>query len=349
MRATIFDGSARRAYTDEDAHALAPNTPYVWIDAVSSQLRDPEVLHLLDQMGFSDVVAAYTTRSTSTGMFQAFDDNMLGSTYVAADNVDDPPVLIHCVWNSGCFVTIRQAGAKAVDLVHEQVGPRAKALFADPGPVPGILLQLMLDSIDRQLTALQTQIVVLDGEIIVTSDPRQLKLLQELRRPVQALGMTLPSCAENVRESLVDPSSLPGVDAHGVQALQTYAACVNDVVQRVQSADADVRSAIQDYQGQVSTAQGNRINQLTLVSIIFLPISFLTGYFGMNFEYLVNETQSFGTWLLLGVVLPIMMVVVSAALLRRGGFHVGHMLRFRVRGGEKARGAAAVPRAASDS
>ena len=105
--------------------------------------------------------------------------------------------------------------------------------------------------------------------------------------------MTLPSYAENVRESLVDPSSLPGVDAHGVQALQTYAACVNDVVQRVESADADVRSAIQDYQGQVSTAQGNRINQLTLVSIIFLPISFLTGYFGMNFQYLVNETQSF--------------------------------------------------------
>ena len=89
MKATIFDGGTRRAYTNEDAHALAPNTPYVWIDAVCDQLRDPEVLHLLDQMGFSDVVAAYTTRSTSTGMFQVFDDNMLGSTYVAADDPDD--------------------------------------------------------------------------------------------------------------------------------------------------------------------------------------------------------------------------------------------------------------------
>lgn len=112
MKATIFDGGTRRAYTDQDAHALAPSTPYVWIDAVCSQLRDPQVLHLLDQMGFSDVVAAYTTRSTSTGMFQVFGENMLGSTFVAADDPDDGPVLIHCVWNTGCFVTIRQAGGR---------------------------------------------------------------------------------------------------------------------------------------------------------------------------------------------------------------------------------------------
>ena len=349
VKATIFDGGTRRPYTNEDAQALAPTTPYVWIDALCGQLRDPEVLHLLDQMGFSDVVAAYTTRSTSTGMFQAFDDNMLGSTYVAADDPDDAPVLIHCVWNSGCFVTIRQAGGQAVHTVQDEIGPRAKALFADPGPVPGILLQLMLDSIDRQLTDLQTQIAVLDGQIIVTSNPRQLKVLQELRKPVQALGMTLPSYAENVRESLVDPSSLPGVDAHGVQALQTYAACVNDVVQRVESADADVRSAIQDYQGQVSTAQGNRINQLTLVSIIFLPISFLTGYFGMNFQYLVNETQSFITWVLLGVVLPILTVLASAALLRRGGFHVGHLVPFHLRAGDKSHSPRDEPTATMDT
>lgn len=233
--------------------------------------------------------------------------------------------------------------------MHEEVGPRAKTLFADPGPVPGILMQLMLDSIDRQLTDLQTQIAVLDGQVIVTSNPRQLKLLQELRKPVQALGMALPSYAENVRESLVDPSSLPGVDSHGVQALQTYAACVNDVVQRVESADADVRSAIQDYQGQVSTAQGNRINQLTLVSIIFLPISFLTGYFGMNLQYLVNETQSIVTWVLLGVILPIVMVIVSAALLRRGGFHVGHALRFHIRGRGKAHSLGAQRAATTDT
>ena len=116
----------------------------------------------------------------------------------------------------------------------------------------------------------------------------------------------------------MDPGSLPGIDTAGVHALQTYAACVTDVVQRVGSVAAGIRSAIQDYEGQVSTQQGNRINQLTLVSIIFLPISFLTGYFGMNFQYLVNESMSFAARFGLGVVLPVACVLASVLLREEG-------------------------------
>ena len=40
----------------------------------------------------------------------------------------------------------------------------------------------------------------------------------------------------------------------------------------------------------------------------------------MNFQWLVNSTMSFGTWLTLGVVLPIVTVLVSAGILARRGF-----------------------------
>ena len=122
---------------------------------------------------------------------------------------------------------------------------------------------------------------------------------------------------------------MPGVDAAGVQALQTYSACANDVVQRIDSAGSDIRSAIQDYQGQVSAVQGNRINQLTLVSIIFLPITFMTGYFGMNFQWLVNSTETFGSWLLLGAIAPIIAVIVSVWLLQLKGFNIGRRVEHR--------------------
>ncbi len=328
VKATIFDGKDVRSYTADDAAALSATTPYAWIDVVTNG-ADPEVLTLLKTMGFTEIVAAYTTRTYSSGMFQVFGDNMLGSTYAAADDSQDAPVLVHCLWNSGCFVTIRRGADKAIERALSDVKARAEALFQAPGPVPGILMQLILDSLDRQLTDLQTRIALLDGEIIETSHPKQLTELRQLRTCVEGLGTTIPTYAGNIRESLVDPASLPGIDAAGVHALQTYAACVTDVVQRVDGVASSIRSAIQDYESQVSTAQGNRINQLTLVSIIFLPISFLTGYFGMNFQYLVNETMSAGAWVALGVVLPIACVLLSVVLLRRGGFHVS--LRFRVR------------------
>jgi Mg2+ and Co2+ transporter CorA len=332
MKATIFDGTSQRPFTPNDAQAVSASTPYVWIDVIPSGPKDPQVLALLKDMGFTEMVATYTTRAYSSGMFQAFGDNMLGSTYAAPDS-GDTPVLIHCVWNAGCFITIRTGADKAIAAALEDLGPTAKSLFASPGPAPGVILQLILDSIDRQLTDLQTQIGLLDGQIIVTTNPEQITQLQQLRSPIEALATSVPGYAENLSESLVDPASLPGVDSAGSQALQTYAACVNDVVQRIDSAGSDIRSAIQDYQGQVSAAQGNRINQLTLVSIIFLPITFMTGYFGMNFQWLVNSTQTFATWVVLGAILPIAAVIVSVWLLQRKGFKIGrrHDRRFHMR------------------
>ena len=334
MKATIFDGTTVRPYESTDSKAVSTTTPYAWVDVIPSGPHDPEVLALLKSMGFTDVVAAYTSRTYSGGMFQAFGDNVLGSTYACADQADNAPVLIHCAWNAGCIITIRTGADNAISTALEELKPRAPKLFAAPGPVPGILMQLILDSIDRQLTNLQTSIALLDGQIILAADPGQLTQLQQLRSPIEALATTIPGYAENLSESLVGAGSMPGVDAEGTQSLQTYSACVNDVVQRIDSAGSDIRSAIQDYQGQVSAAQGNRINQLTLVSIIFLPITFMTGYFGMNFQWLVNSVETFWSWAILGALLPIIAVILSIWLLQRGGFKIGkgHEHRFHVRG-----------------
>lgn len=325
MKASIFDGSTKRTYSPDDAVVLSKQTPYVWVDVVTDKTKDPDVMELLDHMGLTQVVAAYTTRAFASGMFEVFGETVLGSAYAAADDEAGPPVLIHCVWNAGCFITIRAGADKAVGTALRELTPRSKALFAAPSIVPGVLMQLLLDSIERRLTRLQTKIALLDDQIIIKAEPAQMAQLRDLRKPVESLGTRIPPYGENVRESLVAPDALPGMDAAGIQALKTYSACVGDVAQRIDTAASDVRSAIQDYQGQVSTAQGNRINQLTLVSTIFLPISFLTGYFGMNFQYLVNSTMSMASWLVLGVLLPIVSVAVSVALLRKGGFHIGEL------------------------
>ncbi len=330
MKATVFDGKTVTPYDPADSQVVSASTPYAWVDVVPASNNDPEVIKLLQQMGFTDIVANYTTRPYASGMFQVFGDNMLGSTYAAGDNEGDPE-LVHCVWNAGCFITIRQGADQAIADALADFRSRAPQLFAEPGPVPGILMQLILDSINRQITDLQEKVGLLDGQIIVTANSSQLTQLQKLRAPVEALGIAIPPYLENLNESLVDPQSLPGMNPAGVQALQTYSACANDVAQRITSLAGDVRSAIQDYQGQVASAQGNRINQLTLVSTIFLPITFMTGYFGMNFQWLTNSTMSFVSWLAFGLALPIVAVVASTWLLRRGGFQIANSLGFHLR------------------
>jgi magnesium transporter len=58
---------------------------------------------------------------------------------------------------------------------------------------------------------------------------------------------------------------------------------------------------------------------VSVVATIFVPLTLVTGYFGMNFGWLVDHIDSTVAFLLLGVLIPIAAGVLSWRLLVRGG------------------------------
>jgi magnesium transporter len=68
----------------------------------------------------------------------------------------------------------------------------------------------------------------------------------------------------------------------------------------------------------------NRLNdvmkQLTIIATVFLPLSFLTGFFGQNFGWLVNRIGSTVTFFGVGIGTEVLAVVALLALFRRRGW-----------------------------
>jgi CorA-like Mg2+ transporter protein len=68
----------------------------------------------------------------------------------------------------------------------------------------------------------------------------------------------------------------------------------------------------------------NRLNvvmkQLTIIATIFLPLSFLTGFFGQNFAWMVNRIGSFAVFLAVGIGAQVLTVIALVVMFRKRGW-----------------------------
>jgi magnesium transporter len=79
-------------------------------------------------------------------------------------------------------------------------------------------------------------------------------------------------------------------------------------------------SAMDSYLSTVSNRLNQVMKQLTVIATIFLPLSFLTGFFGQNFAWLVSHITGLGSFLAIGIGTEVAVVAVLLALFRRRGW-----------------------------
>ncbi|MFE2146944.1 CorA family divalent cation transporter [Streptomyces sp. NPDC059456] len=83
------------------------------------------------------------------------------------------------------------------------------------------------------------------------------------------------------------------------------------VMMEIDSLRDETRRAADTYASLVADQQNLVINKLAIASVIFLPLSFLTGFFGMNFSFLSNSLTSEKTFLWLGIGMQVCALVVA--------------------------------------
>ena len=320
MHATIFDGHTVAPCTIDDAASASSTTGLTWIDVKFDGSSDPQIAPMLTALGIEQSAANFSGQADSID-FQATKTGFAGVAWMD-DRSGLPAQQLFFTWNANRLVTMRVSGDQAIAEVQQRIMLRAELMLADPSTVLGVVLQMLLVGVQQGLVQLATQVATLDEEILNTSDPNndQAKQLAALRTSMAPLALRLPAYDINVASALIDPQSIPGMTPGGITQLQTFASQVDGTAQFIQTINESMRNAVQDLQAQVAGWQGNRINQLTIVTIIFLPITFLTGYFGMNFNWLDDQLDSMGSYLFWGIVLPALIVIGSIVILIRKGF-----------------------------
>jgi magnesium transporter len=108
------------------------------------------------------------------------------------------------------------------------------------------------------------------------------------------------------------------------QELHPFFRDVNDHLKLVNEEIVGLRDllavVLQANMAVISVEQNEATKRLTIVATIFLPLSFIVGFFGMNFGWLTGHTTSFSVFLLYGIGSLVTCCVVLYLLVRRAGY-----------------------------
>lgn len=328
MIATLFDGTTTVPCTAEQAQSAANQPGISWIDIRLQGNDQDAAASILTAAGIEATTAQQVMTQGLSSDFSVTPQSIQGVCWI--DDVDGTPAeQVYFTWNQMRLVTVRGGGDAAIAQIRGRITERIDVLHSEPSTLLGVVLQFMLATVQQGLTRTMIGVGALDLEIIATNKPTstQTQQLNDYRQVFQPLALRFPLYLVNVQTSLIDTGTVAGLDAAGMTQLQQFATAAQSTGGLIDTLVSAVRNAAQDIQGQVSNWQSDRINVLTIVTMIFLPITFLTGYFGMNFQWLDNQLNSFWMWVLLGLGLPIALVVICIRLLGLGGYTVPKLRR----------------------
>jgi len=298
---------------------------HYWLDVIDAD--EDDIAHLTTMFDLHPEVLSDTTKFGQRSRVAEYEGYILVIVYGANTAIDSDLVELHTYVMPNGVLTVRQVAFEPLDMLH---GVPANRLTGAGISVPALLTRILstmvatfadaLDVIDKELEQIETDILEQPKKahmerLVKDVRPR----MSEMRRavePIRALvGISrfvvsdaLPEMGEDMRRHLRD--------------LATDLAYVGDQLE----SERDRLSAVMDvYMNELSNRmnetnirQNAIMKQVAVVSTIFLPLTFITGYFGQNFEWMTEHiTKNRTSWLLLGVTLYLVVVSISLGVIRQ--------------------------------
>jgi magnesium transporter len=171
----------------------------------------------------------------------------------------------------------------------------------------------ILSSMDEEIDAIQDQIVVEPTD-------EQLQSIFRLKRDLIALRRVVTPQRDLFARAIDDITALPGLEP----SKRDYFRDVYDHLIRISDEIDSYRdlltSAMDVYLSTVSNRLNQVMKQLTIIATIFLPLSFVTGFFGQNFAWLVRHIDTFGAFVAFGIGGLLVPLVLLMRWFRRAGY-----------------------------
>lgn len=209
---------------------------------------------------------------------------------------------LHAFLTPRWLVTVHQGAIEGLDRLFAQwsspvsaVTTRSFSALTPPRAWSGVM-DALVDQHAQSLSALAEKLEALDEEIATRLHPGQIDRIHHLKMSLKSMRRLLSPQVDYLRavvEGRMPVSESP-------EALLDFRAVKDHAQLLVEKLDLTIEATLSlrdSYAVAASLASNRMIGRLTAFSVIFLPLQFVTGFFGMNFVHI-----PYGDWrVLLGV------------------------------------------------
>ncbi len=189
---------------------------------------------------------------------------------------------IHLFVSTNYIVTVRGEASPQLDLVYQRY--RSEAPLWTKG-VDFLLYRIsdaLVDNYFPLLDEVEDKLDQLEDKILVGLDEDALKQLFMLKRSLSFLRKTVSPLRDAF--NVLGRGDLSPVSEKTAIYLRDIHDHLIRATELINSYRDTVGSALDIYLSTVSNRMNEIIKRLAVVATIFLPLSFLAGFFGMNFE-----------------------------------------------------------------
>jgi magnesium transporter len=291
---------------------------YFWLDLDAPSDADVDTLD--DLFHFHPLAMEDLRKKGQRPKLEDFGDYMFLVYYGALDPEAGTGVHleeVHSFISGSYLVTVHDGKCSALDEVRKRLDalPPSSEQF-----VVYRVLDALTDTFFPLLEDLEDRLEKLDEEIFSDPSPDHLQPLTELRRDLVELGRVATPQRDMLARHVDDILEIPGLQADS----RNYFRDLYDHAIRISDQIDSYRDLLIGSRDAYLSVTSNRLNQitkqLTLVATIFLPLSFVVGFFGQNFGWMVRNINNAADFWVIGAGSMVLSLVILVVWLRRSSY-----------------------------
>jgi magnesium transporter len=271
----------------EEIAEYARKWPTIWVNV--DGLGDTQVIHQLGEMfGLHPLAQEDVLHIPQRAKVEEYDNHIFATMRMVTKENGQPSLeQISIFWGKNFVITFQEDIGDVFDGVRERLrkgGRRIRMAHADY--MAYALIDAVIDGYFPVLEDYGDRLDELEQEILRSPSRDDMTLIHKTKRELQALRLCVWPMREALNKISTDTKLIRKETRLFLRDCQDHAIQIIDILENYRER---VSSLSDLYLSSISNRMNEVMKVLTIISTIFMPLTFIVGIYGMNFNTEVSK------------------------------------------------------------